>query len=79
MQWHPAPSPHTSVVKCCLFGFQAEVAKPRLTVVLGDTEDGAMFYIQHQLPVCGLQALPSLILRTECVPDFTAMPSSCHN
>lgn len=65
--WRLAPSPHTSVVKGCLFGFQAEVAESRLASVLGDTEDRAVFHVQHQFPVCGLQPPPTLILQTEHV------------
>ena len=64
--WKLAPSPHTSVVECCLLSFQAEVAKPWLASVLRDTEDSALFHVQHQLPVGALQPLPTLVLQTEC-------------
>lgn len=63
--WQLAPSPHTSVVECCLLSFQAEVAKPRLASVLRDTEDSALFHVQHQLPMSALQPLPTLVLQTE--------------
>lgn len=75
--WQLAPSPHTSVVECCLLRFQAEVAKSRLASVLRDAEDGSLFHVQHQLAMGALQPLPTLVLQTEPQPGlrgFTRQP-----
>lgn len=73
-----AASPHTSVVQCRLFSFQAEVAESRLASVLADAEDGALLHVQHQLPVRGLQPLPALVLQATCGSASPATLSSPH-